>query len=314
MSAELSTAQHQMREEIMEGLRQPQKMIPSKFFYDERGSELFEKITGLDEYYPTRTEKKILKKNIDAITDRIGSDSVLVELGSGSSTKTRLLLDHLPDLAAYVPVDISQDYLLETVRSLKQEYPDLIIKPVCADYTKPFGIPDIGRPFDYYVLFYPGSTIGNFRPERAQQFLETISRLLVPGGGLLIGVDLKKDPSLLEAAYNDTEGVTAEFNKNMLSRLNRELDADFDIEQFKHRAFYNEAEGRIEMHLVSLCDQSARLNGEIVRFEKGETIHTENSYKYSLDEFAALVSDWFEVEKVWTDEEGLFSLQYLVKK
>lgn len=298
----------------MEGLRQPQKMIPSKFFYDERGSELFEKITGLDEYYPTRTEKKILKKNIDAITDRIGSDSVLVELGSGSSTKTRLLLDHLPDLAAYVPVDISQDYLLETVRSLKQEYPDLIIKPVCADYTKPFGIPDIGRPFDYYVLFYPGSTIGNFRPERAQQFLETISRLLVPGGGLLIGVDLKKDPSLLEAAYNDTEGVTAEFNKNMLSRLNRELDADFDIEQFKHRAFYNEAEGRIEMHLVSLCDQSARLNGEIVRFEKGETIHTENSYKYSLDEFAALVSDWFEVEKVWTDEEGLFSLQYLVKK
>ncbi|MDX1585481.1 MAG: L-histidine N(alpha)-methyltransferase [Balneolaceae bacterium] len=312
--AELNAPRQQMFEEVLEGLRRPQKRIPSKFFYDKRGSELFEEITRLEEYYPTRTETQILKRNMDEIADAIGEQSVIVELGSGNSTKTRLLLNHISDLSAYVPVEISEQFLMETVQSLKKEYPDLTIKPVCADYTKPFQVPPIAKPFEYYVIFYPGSTIGNFRPERAQQFLKTISRLLVPGGGMLIGVDLKKDKEILEAAYNDARGVTAEFNLNMLVRLNRELNADFKIDQFEHLAFYNEEKGRIEMHLKSEQQQDVHINGEVIHFEEGETIHTENSYKYSPAEFRALVSEWFEVDEVWTDEQNLFSMQYLIKK
>jgi len=312
--AELNAPQRQMFEEVVEGLRRPQKMIPSKFFYDERGSELFEEITRLDEYYPTRTETRILEDHIEEIAEAVGEQSVIVELGSGNSTKTRLLLDHMSDISAYVPVEISEEYLMKTVRSLKDEYPDLSIKPVCADYTKPFRIPPIAKTFEYYVIFYPGSTIGNFRPERAQQFLKTISRLLVPGGGMLIGVDLKKGRDTLEAAYNDAKGVTAQFNLNMLLRLNRELNADFRIDNFEHLAFYNEEKGRIEMHLKSKTGQEVHLNGEAIHFEEGETIHTENSYKYSLDEFRALVNDWFKVERVWTDADDLFSMQYLVKR
>jgi len=312
--AELNAPQRQMFEEVVEGLRRPQKMIPSKFFYDERGSELFEEITRLDEYYPTRTETRILEDHIEEIAEVVGEQSVIVELGSGNSTKTRLLLDHMSDISAYVPVEISEEYLMKTVRSLKDEYPDLSIKPVCADYTKPFRIPPIAKTFEYYVIFYPGSTIGNFRPERAQQFLKTISRLLVPGGGMLIGVDLKKGRDTLEAAYNDAKGVTAQFNLNMLLRLNRELNADFRIDNFEHLAFYNEEKGRIEMHLKSNTRQEVHLNGEAIHFEEGETIHTENSYKYSLNEFRALVNDWFKVERVWTDEDDLFSMQYLVKR
>lgn len=303
-----------MLQEVLDGLRKRQKRIPSKYFYDKHGSELFEQITELEEYYPTRTEKKIMEDNIDAISRAIGMESVIIELGSGSSIKTRLLLNHIPDVSAYVPVEISEKQLLETVRNLKEEYPELTIKPVCADYTKPFQVPPIEQSFEYYLIFYPGSTIGNFRPRQAQHFLETISSLLVKGGGLLIGVDLKKDRQILEDAYNDSKGITAEFNKNMLVRLNRELDADFDVDLFEHTAFYNDEKGRIEMHLVSLEAQTVHIDGEDIHFEKGETIHTENSYKYSLNEFADLVQDWFEVKKVWTDEEDLFSLQYLVKK
>ncbi|MGK7371353.1 MAG: L-histidine N(alpha)-methyltransferase, partial [Candidatus Halalkalibacterium sp. M3_1C_030] len=266
------------------------------------------------EYYPTRTETHILEDHIEEIADAVGNQSVIVELGSGNSTKTRLLLDHMSDISAYVPVEISEDYLMKTVRSLKDEYPDLSIKPVCADYTKPFQIPPIAKPFEYYVIFYPGSTIGNFRPERAQQFLKTISKLLVPGGGMLVGVDLKKEREILEAAYNDAKGVTAEFNRNMLVRMNRELNADFRIKEFEHLAFYNEEKGRIEMHLLSKKEQEVHLNGEVIHLEEDETIHTENSYKYSQDEFKSLVSEWFEVKKKWTDEDDLFSMQYLVKK
>ncbi|NGP75334.1 L-histidine N(alpha)-methyltransferase [Balneolaceae bacterium YR4-1] len=303
-----------MFEEVIEGLRRPQKMIPSKFFYDERGSELFDEITRLDEYYPTRTETRILEENIEEIAGAVGEQSVIVELGSGNSTKTRLLLDHMADISAYVPVDISEEYLMKTVRMLKKEYPDLSIKPVCADYTKPFQIPPIAKPFEYYVIFYPGSTIGNFRPEKARLFLKTISKLLVPGGGMLIGVDLKKDRETLEAAYNDSRCVTAEFNLNMLVRMNRELNADFDVDEFEHLAFYNEEKGRIEMHLVSRQKQEVHLQDEVISIDEGETIHTENSYKYSLEEFRELVKEWFEVQKVWTDEKELFSMQYLVKK
>lgn len=303
-----------MLEEVLAGLQKPQKVLSSKFFYDERGSELFEQITRLKEYYLTRTEYNIMQDHIGEITSAIGSESVIVEPGSGSSKKVRLLLDHLREVSAYIPVEISQEYLTDVVNELRREYPNLLIKPVCADYTKPFQLPEVNKPFEYYVVFYPGSTIGNFYPEEAQRFLQMLSEFMVPGGGLLIGVDLKKDSAILEAAYNDSKGVTAAFNKNMLARLNRELDADFNLEQFGHQAFYNEEKGRIEMHLVSVQNQTVHISGKSIPFKKGETIHTENSYKYSPDDFKMLVSDWFEVEKIWTDDDDLFSLQYLVKK
>lgn len=306
--------QQQMLKEVLDGLSRVQKMLPSKYFYDERGSELFEQITSLDEYYPTRTEKKILENHINEIAERVGSESVIIELGSGSSQKTRLLLDHLPDLSAYVPVDISEKYLQKVANDLREEYPNLPIVPVCADYTQPFDIPHIDRPFEYYVVFYPGSTIGNFQPHQAQKFLQSIARFLIPGGGMLIGVDLKKDVEVLEKAYNDEAGVTADFNKNMLVRINRELGADFEVENFRHKALYNREQGRIEMHLVSEANQQVHLNGTTIDFQKGESIHTENSYKYSLEEFRELVSNWFEVEKVWMDDNEFFSIQYLVKK
>ncbi len=306
--------QQQMLKEVLDGLSRAQKMLPSKYFYDERGSELFEQITSLDEYYPTRTEKKILENHINEIAERVGSESVIIELGSGSSQKTRLLLDHLPDLSAYVPVDISEKYLQKVANDLREEYPNLPIVPVCADYTQPFDIPHIDRPFEYYVVFYPGSTIGNFQPHQAQKFLQSLARFLIPGGGMLIGVDLKKDVEVLEKAYNDEAGVTADFNKNMLVRINRELGADFEVENFRHKALYNPEQGRIEMHLVSEANQQVHLNGTTIDFQKGESIHTENSYKYSLEEFRELVSNWFEVEKVWMDDNEFFSIQYLVKK
>jgi dimethylhistidine N-methyltransferase len=314
MNKQLVEKNSTMLKEVLEGLNQLPKALPSKYFYDERGSELFEQITRLEEYYPTRTEKSIMKNNMGDIINHIGGDSVLVELGSGSSKKTRLLLDHLPDLAAYVPVEISEQYLARVVTELKKEYPDLLIKQVCADYTQPFEVPAIETKHTYYVLFYPGSTIGNFHPGEAQDFLSTVSQILNPGGSMLIGVDLKKDKKVLEAAYNDSKGITADFNKNILRRLNRELDANFDIDHFTHKAFYNEQEGRIEMHLVSNTQQEVTIYGEQFHFEEGESIHTENSYKYSLEEFKELVSDWFSVEKVWTDENNYFSLQFLKKR
>jgi dimethylhistidine N-methyltransferase len=303
-----------MQDEILSGLQQPQKTIPSKYFYDERGSLLFDQITHVEEYYLTRAEREIMRQHIDEITDVIGNNSVIIEPGSGSCNKMRMLLNHLPALKACIPVDISREYLGEVVQELRRDYPDLIVKPVCADYTKPFQLPKIDVPFDYYVVFYPGSTIGNFQPREAQDFLKMLSEFMVPGGGLIIGVDLQKDQRILEAAYNDREGITAAFNKNILLRLNRELNGDFVLSQFNHLAFYNGEKGRLEMHLQSRCDQTASLNGSSIHFNKGETIHTENSYKYSLEGFRSLVSTWFTVEKVWTDENDLFSLQYLMKK
>jgi dimethylhistidine N-methyltransferase len=308
------TAPSAMMDEVLAGLQKPQKSLPSKLFYDERGSRLFEQITTLPEYYPTRTEYKIIREHINKIAEEIGPDSVIIEPGSGSCEKVRLLLDNLSDVKAYVPVDISQQYLANVVRELRADYPALRVKPVCADYTRPFSLPEIDQPFEYYVVFYPGSTIGNFQPDEAQNFLEMLSEFMVPGGGLLIGVDLKKDKRILEAAYNDSAGITAAFNKNMLERLNRELNADFALEKFEHRAFYNEKKGRVEMHLASLAGQTIHIGGEAIHFNQQETIHTENSYKYSPEDFKSLVNDWFEVKNMWTDDNNLFSLQYLVKR
>ncbi len=302
-------------EEALDGLTKPQKTLPPKLFYDERGSRLFDRITELDEYYPTRTEISIMERHVGEMVARIGAGAVLVEYGSGSSLKTRVLLDHLESPAAYVPIDISREHLLASARRLAAAYPGLRVMPVCADYTSAFEVPEVEALLARPTVFFPGSTIGNFEPVEAADFLRRVARVVGPGGGLLIGVDLKKNAKVLEAAYDDAEGVTAAFNKNVLRRLNDELGADFDLDHFEHRALFNEVQGRIEMHLVSHADQRVHLNGTSIPFRKGETIHTENSYKYTLDQFAHLASaTGFAVEEVWTDDQVFFSVQYLVHR
>lgn len=298
-------------EDVHEGLGQAQKTIPSKFFYDARGSQLFEEITELPAYYPTRTEMAIMERFIGEMVARIGRQCLLVEYGSGSSLKTRILLDNLIDPVGYVPIDISREHLMQSAAVLKERYPHLHILPVCADYTTDFHLPDIegARP----VVFFPGSTIGNFTPEEATDFLQHLAEVVGPGGGLLIGVDLRKDVSVIEAAYNDAQGVTAAFNKNMLVRINEELGGTFHLDRFQHRAFFNESHSRIEMHLVSLGNQCVRVGEMQIPFRDGETILTEYSYKYSLEHFAALAAHaGFNVEQVWTDARDYFSVQYLV--
>ena len=300
-------------DEVLVGLRKPIKTLPSKLFYDKKGSELFEQITQLDEYYLTRTELGILEKHIGEIASIVGEKALVVELGSGSSRKSRLLLDHLPEVAAYVPVDIAKDYLLGSVASLKMEYPDLMVKPVVADYTRRFEIATAGLEYRRQIIFYPGSSIGNFKPSEAQSFMERLADSLDPDGLLLIGVDLKKDAEVLERAYNDEEGVTAEFNKNMLARLNRELGTQFDPDQFEHFACYNEAEGRIEMHLISKKNQKVRVGNEDILFREGESIKTENSYKFSVEEFEKLSGDVFRTKRIWIDDHRLFGV-FLMEK
>lgn len=314
MNAHFSAPDPSMLKEVLGGLNQTQKRLPSKYFYDERGSTIFERITRLEEYYITRVEKQVLTHNIEEITGYIGPEAVLVELGSGSSNKTKLLLDKLTTLKAYIPVDISKDFLLKVAQKLKKGYPELSVIPVIADYTSQFDLPEFGSDYKKQVIFFPGSTIGNFDPGRAQTFLSSIASLTDDSAGMLVGVDLKKDRQVLEEAYNDRRGITACFNKNLLVRLNRELNANFELDQFTHDARYNEEEGRVEMHLVSQTEQRVAVNGTTVYFEEGESIHTENSYKYALDEFRELVSDWFSVERVWTDAQNYFSLQFLSKR
>lgn len=299
--------------DVLEGLRKDQKSLPSKYFYDERGSELFEKISNLDEYYLTDAEIEILKNHADEISEVVGPNSLIIEFGSGSSTKTRLLLKELEDVAGYIPVDISRDFLMEEAEKLREEFPNLNIKPIAADYTQPFEVGVNGQAAKR-VIFFPGSTIGNFTPDEATDFLFQSADLLKNAGGLLIGVDLKKDPDVLNKAYNDSEAITAEFNKNMLKRINRELDGDFDLEQFNHRAFYNEEEGRVEMYLMSLENQSVTVSGEKIDFKKGEMIHTENSYKYTVEEFEELISEKYSLKKTWLDSEELFSVHYFEKR
>ena len=303
--------QEEILSEVKEGLLKEPKQLPSKLFYDERGSALFDLICELDEYYPTRTELQIMQDNIEEIGSLLGEGTLLIELGSGSSIKIRLLLDHIPGLAGYVPIDISAEHLTRSSNSLKKKYPELNIYPLAADYTKDFKLPLINNAYDHIATYYPGSTIGNFKPEEAREFLKRIAKIVGKNGGMIIGVDLKKDKKIVEAAYNDKSGVTADFNLNMLSHINDKLASDFDLNKFSHLAFYNEMKGRIEMHLVSKESQRVRLNGTLISFRKGENILTEYSYKYSTEEFADLVSDIFEVRKVWTDKNNLFSIQYL---
>lgn len=298
-------------DEVRHGLAQPQKTLPSKFFYDERGSRLFDAITRLPEYYLTRTEVGIMRRYIDEMVARIGPRCLLIEYGSGSSEKTRILLDHLADPAGYVPIDISREHLLQSAEALRAAYPGLRVLPVVADYTADFALPEVedARP----VVYFPGSTVGNFTPEEAVDFLRHVAEVVGPGGGLLIGVDLRKDPAVIEAAYNDAQGVTAAFNKNILRHINRVLGGTFDLDGFAHRAFFNEEQGRIEMHLESLAEQHVRVGPHAVAFEPGETILTEYSYKYRLEDFAAIAARaGFAVEQVWTDDQQYFSIQGLV--
>ncbi|MHC5109293.1 MAG: L-histidine N(alpha)-methyltransferase [Planctomycetota bacterium] len=301
-----------LRRDAVEGLSNDRKTIPSKHLYDDRGSRLFDDICELDEYYPTRTELAIMNDNIEEIAQALGPKGVLIELGSGSSVKTQLLLDKLPDLSAYVPIDIADTHLERTAQDLQTRYTDIPIVPVCADFTK-----DVELPIDEYddsrrMVYFPGSTIGNLVAGQAQHLLQRMSEMCEEEGAVLIGVDLHKDTETLENAYNDKEGVTAEFNLNLLQRLNRELDADFQLDKFEHRAVYDEQKKRVEMHLVSQQLQTVNLEGNAIEFEPGESILTEYSHKYSLDGFASTAQKaGLKVEQVWTDDEDLFSVQYL---
>lgn len=310
-------SRQQFLEDVLGGLARSPKSLPCKYFYDLRGSELFEQICALDEYYLTRTELQIMQTHAGEMASQLGRECVLVEPGSGSGLKTRLLLDRLEASkgwgpAAFVPIDISGDHLAEAAAELDRRYPNLAVHPVCADFAEPFALPESiprGKPTSVY---FPGSTIGNFGPQAAVTLLRRIAGLISGGGGLLIGFDLHKDPEMLEAAYNDAAGVTAEFNRNLLVRINRELDGDFHPEQFRHHAFFNAEESRVEMHLVSRRDQTARVAGREFRFREGETIHTENSYKYSMAQFGEIARQaGLGARQSWFDRQRLFCVQFL---
>jgi len=298
--------------DVIEGLSRPHKTLPCRYFYDARGSELFEGITRLPEYYPTRTETAILRAHAIEMADGVPAGGALVEFGSGSSRKTEILLRAAPQLAAYVPIDVSSSALDDARRRLAANFPTLDVRPVVGDFSLPIAFPpDLER--SHKTGFFPGSTIGNLTPAAAASLLATMRATLSPGGRLIVGVDLKKDARRLVLAYNDSAGVTAAFNLNLLARINREIDGSFDLDAFRHEAIYNPRFGRIEMHLVSLTDQDVRVRGRRFRFQKGETIHTENSYKYSVPQFQqlALSADWTP-RRVWTDTDTLFSVHELV--
>jgi L-histidine Nalpha-methyltransferase len=304
---------NQFRADVLRGLSARAKEIPSKYFYDEAGSKLFDRICELEEYYPTRTELAIMRQHAGEMAALVGPGCLLAEYGSGSSVKSRLLLDRLEAPAAYVPIDISREHLLESAAALARDYPHLEVLPVCADFTRPFDLPATARRPWRRVVYFPGSTIGNFTPDEAVKLLRRTARLGGPGSGLLLGVDMKKEPQVLHAAYNDARGVTAAFNRNLLVRINRELGADFQPEQFWHHACYNPTEGRVEMHLVSRQGQRVRVAGEVFALAEGESIRTEYSYKFGPTDLRRLAAaSGYEVRGAWTDGGRYFSVLYLV--
>ena len=295
--------------EIIEGLTAENKYLSPKFFYDVKGSELFDEITQLDEYYLTRTEKQILTDNAHAIADAIGHGHVLIEPGSGSSEKIRLLLNNLRP-SYYVPMEISSDYMLDVANALQREYPDLNLLCVKTDYM--FKLPDTEQlPEGRKVAFFPGSTIGNFPPADAIDFLRRMRKMVGTDGGLLIGIDLKKAPAIIHAAYNDAKGVTAKFNLNSLDNINGLMNGTFDTTNFQHEAIYNEKEGRVTMHLISTEEQEIELSGNTIHFSKSESVHTESCYKFSLnDAKKLLIEAGFEYQLHWTDERSYFAEIY----
>ncbi|MEW6450589.1 MAG: L-histidine N(alpha)-methyltransferase [Pseudomonadota bacterium] len=299
--------------DVVAGLSAMPKKLPPKYFYDSTGSELFEKITELPEYYPTRTEIGILNDHAKDIAKLIPKRAALIEFGSGASTKTRIVM-WAARLASYVPVDISGDFLAQETKRLKREFPHVAMLPVAADFSKPFELPAAiqSQP---RVGFFPGSTIGNFEPHEAAAFLKDAGNILGDGSMLIVGVDLVKDPQVLKMAYNDAQRVTAKFNLNLLTRMNRELGANFNLATFEHHAFYNRERSRIEMHLASRKRQRITVAGESFDFRAGETIHTENSYKYTVETFGCMArgSGWIPTT-VWTDKNEYFSVQVLTHK
>lgn len=302
-------------QEIIDGLRAPEKMISPKYFYDERGSQLFDEITHLPEYYPTETELAIMRDNVAEIADMIGTQASLIEFGSGSSRKTPVLLENLHDLAVYVPVDISEDHLLESAASIRQQFPKLEVLPVVADFTKPITLPQPTIMPLRNIVYFPGSTIGNFTRDDALYLLKVMYEEAGANGAMLIGVDLQKEAAIIERAYNDTAGVTAEFNLNMLRHLNRDYGTNFDLDTFSHDAHYNAAMGRIEIRLINSKDQVIRIGDAEIEIREGEAILTEYSHKYTLEGFAEMAAEaGFSVEKVWMDPERLFSVQYCVRR
>lgn len=298
-------------QDVIAGLSQRPKKLSPKYFYDETGSKLFEQITLLPEYYPTRTELRILRDRGAEIAAAIPSDAALVEFGAGATTKVRLLLKQ-SSFKAYVPVDISGDFLNGQASALRSDFPDLAVYPVTADFTKPFELPGEVKHMPK-VGFFPGSTIGNFDPHEASAFLGSARAILGPGATMIVGVDLEKDERVLHDAYNDAAGVTGQFNLNVLARINRELGGNLDLDGFKHSAIYNRKRHRIEMHLISCRPQTARVLDHTATFKTGETIHTESSYKYSIERFTALarISGWIP-RASWTDPDGMFSVHALV--
>ena len=310
--AEADAERERFLEDALAGLRSRPKTLPCKYFYDTEGSKLFEQICALPEYYPTRTELSILRAHASEMARCIGASALLVEYGSGSSTKTRLLLDRLAEPAAYVPVDVSREHLHETALALQLDYPKLEVLPVCADFTAAVRLPRPRRAPRRRAVYFPGSTIGNFEPDGAVALMAGVAKRVGPRGGFLVGVDLRKDPRILERAYDDAAGVTAAFNRNLLARMNHELGADFDLSRFQHRAVWAPGPGRIEMHLVSKVAQRVHVGGVPIRFAPGETICTEHSHKYTLPGFAELARRaGLAVRRVWTDPAGWFSVQYL---
>jgi len=296
--------------DVIEGLRSTPKSLPAKYFYDAAGSQLFEHITELPEYYPTRCEIKMLRDHAADIAKLIPQGAALVEFGSGSSKKARILLRAAPKLAAYVPVDICREMIEQEAAELRRDFPQLKVLPVTADICKPFELPDEAKAAPVRVGFFPGSTIGNFEPHEASAFLRNAADILGAGATLIIGVDLIKSAEVLNAAYNDKAGVTAKFNLNLLTRINRELRGTFRLNTFEHHAFFNRERHRVEMHLASLKRQKVKVAGETIDFRAGETIHTENSYKYSVESLSALARGvgWLPAG-AWIDAHKYFSIQ-----
>lgn len=306
-----SPSTRRFRRDVLRGLARSPKRLPSKYFYDGRGSQLFDEICLQPEYYPTRTELQIMEDSASEMAGHIGPQATLIEYGSGSSLKTRLLLDALDDPHAYLPVDISREHLQQSAGSIIDEYPHLSVQPIAADFTRDFDLPDQVAHIPHRTVYFPGSTIGNFTPRQALLLLR-IRRQCGDDGGLLLGIDLVKDRDVLRAAYNDAAGVTARFNLNMLRRINREIGGDFDLDAFAHRAIWNEDKSRIEMHLASRCDQTVTIDGHEIPFAEGETICTEYSHKYTrsrLEQMATRSS--FAVQQVWTDPNEWFGVAYL---
>jgi dimethylhistidine N-methyltransferase len=300
------------RADVLDGLAAPAKVLPCKYFYDEEGSRLFERICAAPEYYPTRTELAIMRRDAGAMAAALGPDCLVVEYGSGSGVKSRLLLDHLESPVGYVPVDIAREPLRRFAEALARRFPAVEVLPVCADFTRPLQLPSPTRRPRRRVVYFPGSTIGNLTPDEAIALLRQTARLCGPGGGFLLGADLKKDPAVLHAAYNDREGVTAAFNLNLLARINCELEGDFRLDRFWHHAFYNPREGRIEMHLVSCTDQRVHVGGESFALAEGESIGTEYSYKYSPADLRRIAEGGgFAVRRGWFDEAAWFGVWYL---